>query len=194
MNGFLSGEQKMLSVIKPFCESRIKRANLKNKKQMKIIAMTILMGVATLANAQTSNQNPNRDHKSDHAIAQSAEDLAKQLDITQDQADKAWPIFAEYKALKEAKRDERLEEINTRRANKSERTDEDIEKAFYENIKSQRDALDMDEAYFKRFREILPADKSMSLMRQIRMAKRQNRSRKDNMHPAAVQPQDRLSK
>ncbi len=160
---------------------------------MKIIAMTILMGVATLTNAQTANQNQNREHRAGNPIAQNSEDLAKQLDIPQDQADKVWPIYSEYNAQKKASYDKRMKDIQARRANKMARNDEEIEKAFYDNIKLQRDALDMDEAYFKKFRTVLPADKTMNLMRQIRMVKRGDRynSRK---RPAPQQPQDRLSK
>lgn len=160
---------------------------------MKIIAMTILMGAATLANAQTPNQNQTHERKAGHPMAQNAEDLAKQLDIPQDLADKTWPIYSEYNTQKKASYDKRMEEIKARRANKAERTDADIEKDFYDNIKSQRDALDMDESYFKKFMEVLPANKSMSLMRQIRMAKREDRY-KNKIHSAAPEPQNRLSK
>lgn len=163
---------------------------------MKLIAMTILMGVATLAHSQTAKENQTLEQKKITPIARNADELAEQLDISPEQAAKAWPIYTEYNTDQKMLDDKRMDAMRAQRASKKEMTDAEIEKSFYDHINSQREALDMNEAYFKKFMEVLPANKSVSLMRQIKMAKRQERKDVRNIPatPAQEVPTERLSK
>src|SRR5690554_5360802 len=104
-----------------FCASNYPKSIKQNN--MKTIFLTLFFGAATLANAQTNRDNMSLEQSkqtrtmgSESEKFQNAEEVAKGLDITSDEAEKVWEIYTEYKTAGKNQMEKKRESMKRSKA------------------------------------------------------------------------------
>lgn len=135
---------------------------------MKNVFLALILITATIANAQPTQERiktrdsenpPSKEWSHDQPQFDNAEEMAKALEIDQATAERAWITYSEYidskKALMEPMRNERKK----MKSLGEKVTDADYEKAYRTKLEVERKRISLDESYYNRFLEILPASK-----------------------------------
>lgn len=151
---------------------------------MKHLFFTLLIGAATLANAQTTKDNLNvqqskETEKTSYGQPQqfaNAEEIAKELAISPADAEKVWTKYTEYKSAKKNLMEKRRESMKSIKSGNEKMSDKDYEIAFRTSLATQRERIDLDEAYYDQFLKIIPASK----VNQLLMNERNNRKNARN--------------
>lgn len=140
---------------------------------MKNVFLALFLITATMANAQpgqermktrASEETTSKEWRNDEPQFANAEEIAKALEIDQPTADNVWKTYSELrdskKALMETMRNQRKE----MQARGEKMTDADYERAYRAKLGVQRARINLDESYYNRFLEILPASKVNTLL------------------------------
>ena len=156
---------------------------------MKKVILAFVLSSATLLNAQPGKtispsdsketiQKANDNEPNIQAFSNSAE-ISKALEISESVAPKVWITYEEYNRAKEQmKTKHRSVAKETRSALDSEEAkDEQYEAAFRSRLEAKRDRLDLDETYYNKFLEILPASKVQILLVSERKARQEARGK-----------------
>ncbi len=157
---------------------------------MKTVILAFVLSSATLLNAQPgmtvspsvskeSVQKVNENDLNFQAFS-SSEEIAKTLEISESVAKKVWMTYEEYnRAKQEMKANNQAIAKRTRSVLDSEEVaDEQYEAAFRSRLQAKRDRLNLDEAYYNKFLEILPASKVQILLVSERKARQEARGKK----------------
>lgn len=151
---------------------------------MKTVFLALLMSSAFLVNAQTDSKTSTassqesveqvRKERSNLQAFNNSSEIAKALEISENEAQKVWAQYEEYNlAKKELKDQHKVAGKRTREVSGSEKaSDEQIEAAYRNRLQAKRDKIDLDENYYNKFLEILPASKVQTLIMSERKAKR----------------------
>ena len=140
---------------------------------MKNVFLALILITATIANAQpnqerlqkrASEDRPAKEWRGEQPQFSNAEEMAKVLEIDQATANKAWTIYSEYKDSKKALMEPMRNDRKEMQARGEKMTDADYEKAYRTRLDIQRKRLSMDETYYNRFLEIMPASKVHTLL------------------------------
>ena len=140
---------------------------------MKNVFLALLLITTTVAYAQptqeqmkmrTMKDGSSKEWKNDQPEITNAEEMAKVLEIDKATAERAWIIYSEYKDSKKALMAPMRDERKEMKAIGEKMTDADYEKAYRTRLDAQRKQLSVDESYYNRFLEIMPASKVHTLL------------------------------
>lgn len=163
---------------------------------MKTLLFTMLLGVATITNAQTNKDNLNvqqsketvRVSPSQEPEFTNAEELAKGLSISQDEAEKVWTKYTEYKSARKTLMEKKRESMKGFKSSGEKMSDKDYEMAYRTGLETQRERINLDESYYDLFLKILPASKVHMLL----MNDRNNKKHFRNNERKQEQTQNRM--
>lgn len=151
---------------------------------MKNLFLALTLISATLVSAQptqdrmktrASEEGVAREWKGDRQQFFNSEEMAKALELDQETAEKAWETYSEYQDSKKAVMESMRNERKAMQARGEKMTDADYEKAYRTRLEVQRERIRLDEAYYDKFLEIMPASKV-----HILLMSNKNRSGKPN--------------
>lgn len=146
---------------------------------MKTVLFTLLLGVATIANAQTNRDNLNVQQAKDtervssdqETQFNSAEELAKGLEISPEEAEKVWMKYSEYKSAVKNLMGKKRDTMKGLKSGGEKMSDKDYETAYRAGLETKRERINIDESYYNQFLEMLPA----STVHKLLMNERNNR-------------------
>ena len=168
---------------------------------MKTVCLVLILSCTTLVNAQTGlNVSPteskeaiqqvNEAKPNSQAFANSTE-ISKALDISESEAKNVWIVYEDYNRSKQEMKDKHKDIAKRYRAasESKEMTDEQYEAGFRSRLQAKRDRLDLDETYYNKFLEILPASKVQIMLLNERKAQREGIEKRSQQ----VRTQERLN-
>lgn len=136
----------------------------------KLAAAAFLIGLTPSLMAQPTDQLRARQEQA--PTPQSAEELAKQFDLTLDLANRAWELYTDYTETLKTKHQKNREAMQTMRTRGEKPSDVEAEKIFFAHLSSRREMLDYEEAQYKKFTEFLSPTQALRLMHEGRQAVR----------------------
>ena len=149
---------------------------------MKNVFLALILIMATVANAQptqertkarTSEDRSNQEWRNDQPQFANAEEMAKALEIDMPTAERVWKMYSEYKESKRALMETMRNERKEMQAPGDKMTDADYEKTYRMKLGVQQARINLDESYYNRFLEILPASKVNTLLMQNKKMNRE---------------------
>lgn len=135
---------------------------------MRNVFLALILITATVANAQpgqermksrTSEERPSKELRYNQPQFSNVEEMAKALEIDKATADGAWKTYSEYKDSKKVLMETMRNERKEMKARGEKMTDAEYEKAYRTRLDVQRRRISIDESYYNRFLEIMPASK-----------------------------------
>lgn len=90
--------------------------------------------------------------------------VAENLDLTQEESDKFWPVYRDFQYDRAPLIDRRLENIKTFRDNYESMSDEQAKEIIDSVVKYEEDMLKLQKKYIREFRKVLPERKVMRYM------------------------------
>jgi len=133
------------------------------KKSIMIIMLAIFVGFTNQTNAQNPNQGEKNEvdkphPKKEKIKAMKIAFITEKLDLTSDEAQKFWPVYNQYDDQKEVIFKEKRE---MRKAQKeaSELSDGEIEQKILTHFELEQKQLDLEKAYYSKFKAVLPVKK-----------------------------------
>ncbi len=146
---------------------------------MKTLFLMLFFGAATLANAQTDRDNMSlKETKQTRTMGseqsqkfQNAEEVAKGLNITAGEAEKVWSIYTEYRSAGKKLMEKNRESMKRSKAGGEKMTNQEYEKTHRAGFETRRERINLDETYYNRLLEVLPASKVHLLLKQDRKRK-----------------------
>ncbi len=126
-------------------------------KNLKLIVLAVLFGVATSASAQEGR--PAREKVESMKIGF----LTERLDLTPEEAKVFWPVYNKYQDEVEVIRKSRKENLVNARMNFDEMNDKEVEKVIDNEIASRQSELDLMKKYHPQFKQVLPIKKVAKL-------------------------------
>jgi hypothetical protein len=129
-----------------------------NKTIPTFLFIFISVVFAGLCKAQTNNEELSKIQADRIAY------YTNQLNLTPSEAEKFWPVFNEYNAKVAKLYSEETQLINVFRNNKSEMTERDIDANIKKIFDIRRSITSLNEEYYQKFRQVLPARKVMKLI------------------------------
>lgn len=147
---------------------------------MKHLFLVLLFATSTIVNAQSTKESQNDqqlrepDRVSPRNTQQfiNAEEIEKELMISQPESEKVWAIYTEYKSARKSLLEKKRERMKSNKAGNQKMTDKDYEMVQRSSFDAQRERINLDEAYYNQFLEILPASKVHQLMKPERHNKK----------------------
>lgn len=141
---------------------------------MKNLFLAFILLTATIANAQpaqkqmksrTAEEQASKEWRNDQLQFSNTEEMAKVLEIDQATADQAWKIYTEYKESSKALMATMRTERKEMQSRGEKMTEADYEKGYRTKLGVQRKRIDLEESYYNRFLEIMPASKIQKLLK-----------------------------
>lgn len=128
--------------------------------------------------------------------------ITEKLTLTPKEAQTFWPVYNEYRAEKEMMLEDRSEYgTHPRYAEEEEKisaetiTADQLDKVMSTRFARQREKIDLDEKYYKKYKEVLPIEKVARLYKAERSFKREMmrkmRDRKDSGEKGSREDDDR---
>ncbi|NEN24180.1 hypothetical protein G3O08_11770 [Cryomorpha ignava] len=163
---------------------------------MKHLFLILLFGAATVANAQTNKGNSSvQQSRTAETIAPdqpqefaNAEELAKGLSLSKEEAERVWLKYTEYKSAKKNLMEKKGKSMKRIKSGSEKMSDADYESAYRAGLEMQRERIKLDESYYNQFLEILPASK----VHQLLMNERNNRKHLRDIEDKPEQTRTRI--
>jgi hypothetical protein len=90
--------------------------------------------------------------------------LTSKMNLTGEEAQVFWPVYNEYRAEADAHREEGIKKLKEYRENRSDLSEAEVKAYLSSKFEHERAAIAIEEKYFNRFLEVLPAEKVARLM------------------------------
>jgi Spy/CpxP family protein refolding chaperone len=114
--------------------------------------------------------------------------ITRELDLTEEEAQKFWPVYNKYEAEREEHRRKLMRDMNDARKNFDQLNDREIEQSIEQYLALRQQEVDIDKKYYPEFKRVLPIKKVAKLYAaEKRFQKEVLRSLQDN-RPARPGP------
>ncbi|MCH2213539.1 MAG: hypothetical protein MK086_00050 [Flavobacteriales bacterium] len=90
--------------------------------------------------------------------------LTTEMDLSPSEAQVFWPVYNEFSDKREAHREEGKKRFKDYRKNKETLTDEEIMEHLEFKFKHERERIDLEEEYFKKFVKVLSPQKVQAML------------------------------
>ena len=142
---------------------------------MKSLFLMLFFGAATIANAQATREKmelketpQSRPGFEQSHKFQNAEEMAKGLNISLEEAEKAWAIYTEYQAERKNFNQKKRDSMRSSKLAEEKMTDQVYEKRHRMGFDLRREQINLDEKYYNQLLEVLAASKVHELLKQER--------------------------
>ncbi|HEY4786501.1 MAG TPA: hypothetical protein VIH57_10650 [Bacteroidales bacterium] len=133
--------------------------------RLKEIILTFVLTIAGVIFCGTSKAQENDENINVSRIqAQRVAFFTERLNLTPGEAEKFWPIYNEYDAKRAKLSAEENRLINLFKENRASMTDKEIDNDIKKIFETRKAITALNEEYFQKFRQVLPARKVMKLI------------------------------
>lgn len=142
-------------------------------KKLLIIGAAAIFATGAIAQETLAETETKEDRKVEH--------IMELVDVDQSTAEKAAALLDEFKAEKGEAREKRMEEKKALRSEMEEMGDDEIEKLHRQRFEDQRAMIDLEESYYNKMLELMPAAKVETVLKEARKHGRE-KMRAQRMH------------
>jgi len=129
-------------------------------KKLLILSAAAIFALSAVAQETLAETETKEDRKVEH--------IMELVDVDQATAEKAAALLDEFKEIKMDAREQRMEEKKALKGKMEEMGDDEIEKLHRQRFEDQRAMIDLEESYYNKMLELMPATKVEKLLKESR--------------------------
>lgn len=129
-------------------------------KKLLILSAAVIIATSTFAQDKLADEARDENNKVEH--------IMELVDVDRSTAEKAATLLDEFKGIKKEAREKHMDEKKALKGKIEEMGDDEIEKLHRQRFEDQRAMIDLEETYYNKMLELMPATEVEKLLKESR--------------------------